>query len=202
MPDCSTTTLSPFTRCLMAAWGITVLGGVLAVTAYSNSPGAQQDTGDEWPADSTISLHSDLPTILLFVHPKCPCSLATVRELQRSLGNDSDAMSIQIGLYGPEDRDDSWTDTRLKKLAEQAFADSTFVDRNGTEAKRFGAITSGHVLAFSPTGRCLFRGGVTSARGHEGDNLGLEALRQIVAGTPNSCTTTPVFGCPIAATNE
>ena len=202
MPHCSTKKISPFTRCLIVAWGITVLGGVLAVTAYSNSPGTQLDTGYEWPTGSTITLHSHLPTILLFVHPKCPCSLATVRELQRSLGSDSDAMSIQIGLYCPEDSEGSWTDTRLKRLAEQAFANSTFVDQNGTEAKRFGAITSGHVLAFSPTGRRLFRGGVTSARGHEGDNLGVEALRKIVAGEPNSCTTTPVFGCPIAATAQ
>lgn len=199
MLDIPTTKLSPFTRCLMALWGTTVLGCVIAMTAYSNLPGLQQNTSSTWPVDSAIKLDSDVPTILLFLHPKCPCSLATVRELQRGLGNDSQAISIRIGLFCPVGRDDSWTDTQLKANAEQAFQGSTFVDREGAEATRFGAITSGQVFAFSPAGECLFRGGATSARGHEGHNLGVQALQQIVAGKPTSCTTTPVFGCPIIA---
>lgn len=202
MSDMPTKQISPFTRCLIAVWGIAILSGVLGVTAYSNTPGSRLKTASDWPTETAIERSVNVPTIVLFVHPKCPCSLSTLRELGRSLGDPGDSVAVRIGLYCPLDLDDSWTDTKLRTIAEQIFPGASFVDRNGVEAKRFSAATSGHVFAFSADGECLFSGGATSSRGHEGDNLGVQAIRQIVAGKPTSCKTTPVFGCPIAVNAE
>jgi hypothetical protein len=73
-------------------------------------------------------------------------------------------------------------------------------DEGGVEAKRFGVATSGHVLLFDRAGRLLFSGGITPARGHEGDSLGRDALIERLAGTRtiSGPATSPVFGCPLA----
>ena len=57
--------------------------------------------------------------------------------------------------------------------------------------------TSGHALLFDRDGRLLFRGGITPARGHEGDNFGASAIAARLAGRPARAEA-PVFGCPIA----
>jgi hypothetical protein len=68
-------------------------------------------------------------------------------------------------------------------------------DRNGVEARRFGAGTSGHVVIYGGDGRLLFSGGITGARGHVGDNVGLErAIASLRADSP-TCARSPVFGC-------
>ena len=57
-------------------------------------------------------------------------------------------------------------------------------DVEGVEARRFGAQTSGTTSLYSPDGRLLFSGGITSSRGHEGDNAGEDALTQAISGSP------------------
>jgi hypothetical protein len=70
-------------------------------------------------------------------------------------------------------------------------------DEGGAEARRFGATTSGHAVLYSPDGRLLFRGGLTGARGHAGDNANLDALAAVLDGAPSPHINVPVFGCPL-----
>jgi hypothetical protein len=71
-------------------------------------------------------------------------------------------------------------------------------DPGGEEAARFGAETSGLVALYAEDGRLLFRGGITSARGHEGDNQGRRALLGLIRGRRSSLSrATPVYGCAI-----
>ncbi|HKS16351.1 MAG TPA: hypothetical protein VJU16_03510, partial [Planctomycetota bacterium] len=63
------------------------------------------------------------------------------------------------------------------------------------EARRFGIETSGHVLLFSPGGARLFSGGITSARGHSGDNAGLDLALERLRNPSLPTASTSVFGC-------
>ena len=55
------------------------------------------------------------------------------------------------------------------------------------------------MLLFSPQGRLLFAGGITPARGHEGDNGGKEAFEYMLEH-PNAKTLSfPVYGCGLIA---
>ncbi len=70
-------------------------------------------------------------------------------------------------------------------------------DQGGALAHRFGAQTSGQTYLYNPAGRLLFSGGLTAARGHEGDSAGLNAALALVRGQTPVQTRTPVFGCSL-----
>ena len=86
------------------------------------------------------------------------------------------------------------------------------VDR-GAEANLFGAATSGQTMVYDPGGRLRFSGGITAARGHYGDNVGVSAIARLIdtpefsgrAGTVHRnkpvvvASTNAVYGCPLFA---
>jgi hypothetical protein len=68
-------------------------------------------------------------------------------------------------------------------------------DERGAQARMFGALVSGQTLLYSATGSLLFSGGITGARGHEGDNPGRTVLTSMLTGQRADTVHTPVFGC-------
>jgi hypothetical protein len=70
-------------------------------------------------------------------------------------------------------------------------------DRSGALARRFGVLTSGHVLLYDPSGRLAYSGGITPARGHRGGNFGKSALEKAILGVQSDQSPNPVFGCPL-----
>src|SRR5690606_17883819 len=85
-------------------------------TVDSNSP----PTATHWPADSTLELAGDRASLLLFLHPRCPCSRATVHELTRVIDQLPDADRPQLTVIAtlPSDAPPDWreTDTVRKVL--------------------------------------------------------------------------------------
>jgi hypothetical protein len=43
----------------------------------------------------------------------------------------------------------------------------------------------------------VFKGGITSSRGHSGDNLGRDAVIDLVTSGVASASSAPVFGCSL-----
>jgi hypothetical protein len=72
-------------------------------------------------------------------------------------------------------------------------------DVEAQELRRFSFLTSGETRLFSSTGQLVFHGGITASRGHVGDNLGADTVKQLVRGEVLSeqPRTTPVFGCAL-----
>jgi hypothetical protein len=70
-------------------------------------------------------------------------------------------------------------------------------DADRSEAERFHARTSGTCLLYDPAGRLEFAGGLTAARGHEGDNDGARSLVALLNGGRSHAESTPVFGCSL-----
>ena len=48
----------------------------------------------------------------------------------------------------------------------------------------------------------MFSGGTTIARGHLGDNAGVDSMLALLGGHPSNQTTTPVFGCSLFGAAE
>lgn len=185
------------TRMLVALlWGVGIVGCLYKVTAYSYTSAPALPQANQWPTGTTVSLATDRPTVLVTLHPRCVCSRATLEELGRSLAQISSPINLQILIYEVREAMPA-TQNDLTDQARSIPGASVRIDREGNEARRFGMSVSGHVALYASDGRLLFSGGITSSRGHVGDNAGRAALVALLSKRPPVTTKTPVFGCPI-----
>jgi len=131
----------------------------------------------------------------MFLHPQCDCSRASIEELGVLLARVPNVPVTDVAVYRPAGASPGWEYTSLWKSATAIPGVHVTSDEDGAEARLFGALVSGSTLLYAPDGRLLFSGGVTSARGHAGDNAGLDALASFLAHTDSDVPHTPVFGC-------
>ena len=176
-------------------WLITVVGGLGMLWAYAGTAGPAATVHTEWPSGASFPRDPRGPVLVLFLHPHCPCSRATLGELARLRADAPAPAAIDVLVYKPADADAGWEMTDLWRSAATMSNVHVMTDVGGAQARIFGAVTSGHAVLYSATGALLFSGGITDARGHEGDNPGRAALASILSGRHPAVTTTPVFGC-------
>jgi hypothetical protein len=180
----------------LAALGI----GFGWLAAYKATPGEVACTDTQWPADSALRLDRQKLTLVMFLHPRCPCSRASLEELRSIINSTKDTLSVQVVFYQPDD-DDSWRTTDICTCARQLSGVRVSCDLDGGEARRFGATTSGHTFVYSPDGRLHFCGGITASRGHVGANAGSDAILALCKNQgATECTS--VFGCALFSPSE
>jgi hypothetical protein len=185
-----------------ALWlAVTVLG-LAMLTGHANSPGASGSVS-RWPQGSDLELAEGVPTLVLFAHPRCPCTRATLGELEKIMARFRGRATVWVAFFSPTSEvDEDWERTDLWRTAAAVPGVRVFEDVDGREARRFHAATSGQTFLYDERGELLFAGGITSARGHAGDNAGREAIERYLAGARKAAGQTPVFGCPLAASRD
>jgi hypothetical protein len=179
-------------RAAVFAWCACVALGMHATLRYSFSASPMAAAPDVWPADSSAPLDGERPTLLVFLHPYCPCSAATVTEIGRIVRSHPGGFDLQIRFCDVDGGDVS--DTPLWRAA-AGIPGARLQISTGDEVRRFGVRTSGESLAYSPDGRLRFQGGVTISRGHEGESAGSRALVALLESGGLPCERMPVFGC-------
>lgn len=184
---------TPVIAALIALWAAAVLGGGAALVRYKSRPGKAESAPTRWPEGSAIAPEAGRPTLLMFVHPDCPCSRASLRELA-SVAAAHEGLSVRVLI----DRSSGTGDEAPMRQLAARVPGALVVADDGREAARFAARTSGLVVAYDAQGALLFRGGITSSRGHEGDSLGRRRLVALLAGRPADRREAPVFGCALA----
>ncbi len=191
-------------------WAIGTFGAWVWATNYeftAYSGNEQSAVANQWPESTQLQRASDGPTLLFFVHPRCPCTRASVHELGRvltgtGLPHEQQPKLIVIASV-PKNASDEWTDTTTLRQASELPKSEIFWDIGGKESNRFAMVTSGAVCLYGRDGYLLFSGGVTASRGHEGDSVGGEVLRRcLTEGSLQPPKSTPVFGCRIHADVE
>jgi hypothetical protein len=100
-------------------------------------------------------------------------------------------------LVRPEGAPSGWEATDLADAAKKIPGVEVHVDVDGREARAFGAVVSGHALLFDPAGALLFSGGLTAARGHEGDSVGQASILAALRGGPSGAASAATFGCEV-----
>jgi hypothetical protein len=171
----------------IAVWAVAATGGLYAVTAH----GAAAGQSAEAPAHVRASGRA---SIVVAAHPECPCTRATLHELNRIASEHAGAADITILFAGHASGDRVARD--LRELANAIPNAHVVDDPDRTIAASFGAHTSGTVLFYDAAGALRFAGGITSSRGHEGDSAGGDALRALLDKTAASHSA-PIYGCPI-----
>jgi len=178
-------------------WLSASAAGVGWLARYEATPASDEITYPQhYPAASSIARLGNRPTLIFFVHPKCPCTKASLHELERLMTDTNSGLDINIVFSIPENSPSDFSETDLRAEAEGIPGVSVLIDENRLETEIFHARTSGLVLVYDSRGELVFNGGITSARGHEGDNAGRTAITEIVrADRPTGAS--PVYGCPL-----
>ena len=169
-------------------WCALIGVGARELHAYEVAPGDRGDVPTTWPAASALP-HRGV-TVAMFLHPDCPCSRASVSELQAAVAS-TPAGTLLIVV---EDDMPASLAATLRSIPGAQIV----VDRDKREAARFGAKTSGHVVAYDATGTLAFAGGITAIRGHRGDNIGRRSLERVLANQNPVERMRSVFGCGLA----
>jgi len=183
----------------LAVWLLMIGTGLAMLWAYAETPGAPAAAHATWPAGATFTRDARGPTLVLFLHPQCPCSRATIAELARLLAGAKDSVTTYALFYRPADAAAGWERTDLWDAAAAIPGVRVMSDERGAQARVFGALVSGETMLYGDTGSLLFSGGITGARGHEGDNPSRTALTSMLAGHRTDTIRTPVFGCYLHA---
>ena len=178
-------------------WLGAIGSGYSLLVRYENTPGLSAPPPSVWPSGSKIQLSKIQPTLIMLVHPRCPCSRASLEELSRLLTVCKGKVTAKVIFYKPAGGGAEWSESRLWKQAQAIPGLDVIEDTGGAEVLRFHAATSGQTLLYAPDGKLLFSGGITASRGHSGDNPGEDSIKAILYGKSGALAKTPVFGCSL-----
>lgn len=198
---------------LVAIWSVLVFGCFfLVIPGIGKDPSLPSVGTMQWPASSEIPRYSDSGHLVVFVHPYCPCTRATLKNLDELEA--SDQLTITIVQLRTERLQTYHSPISSIASLVEKNGWNHFMDTEGSEAKRFNALTSGECWLFDSDGVLRFVGGITASRGHAGGNQGLETLKTLIlqmnneaADVPNlvdrmqklnhPLAQHPTFGCPL-----
>jgi hypothetical protein len=183
--------------CLYTLWLIAIGTGIVMVSSYENASGYAGNAPQHWLSGTSIPLDPTRDTLIMFAHPRCPCTRASLGELNRLLAQSNGRIAAHVLFFRPPNYPADWTLTELRRTAAAIPGVTVQDDVNDAVARKFGAETSGYVLLYNPRGQLLFRGGITGSRGHAGDNVGESAIISLALGKSASVTQTPVYGCSL-----
>lgn len=184
-------------------WLFSVMFGMKLMMTHETDAGprAQPHTTIEPSALSTVqSFHSKPYSIVMFAHPHCVCTKASLAELRWLAEQCSERAQIITLFVKPEGAPDDWLDAENCRLAQAIPGATVQTDERATLARTFGAMTSGHVFLINREGAILFSGGITQARGVEGESDGRRAIYTLTTETTHderraNLVETNVFGC-------
>jgi len=184
------------------AWIAAVAVGQSRLLAYESAPGDPGRSPRRWPAPSRLRPDPLRSTLVMIAHPRCPCTRASLTELTRILNRCGDRVAAHVLFVAPAGVPRGWERSDLWRRA--AAIPGVRVHRaNDAEALRFGAETSGHVALYDAGGSLLYAGGITGARGQEGENAASRAVVRLIDGQApgplpvGSRAVSYVFGCPL-----
>lgn len=192
------TTVPRTVKILTSIWVCAVIAGIALLIDYSAAPGTDAAPPPTWPAETAVTRHVSNSTLMMFVHPKCPCSNASLSELARVAARCHARMDLKVVFVKPQGAPSEWNQSPLKSKAEQIPRVQTIVDQDGRIAATFGVKTSGHCVVYDTDGKLLFSGGITAGRGHEGDSPGQSIIQAIAQGhTVDQAQQCATFGCAL-----
>ena len=186
---------------VLTAWLAVVTGAMYGLHAYSNTDAPIIAAPTNWPSDTIINRDVSHSTLVMFLHPRCPCSEASVGELDELVTLHPE-LAVRLVFVQPEYSPSTWSRGTLRDAAERIRGVQIVDDLDAQESHRFHAATSGETLLYDQDGTLMFQGGITVARGHFGDSPGRDLVQSHLrccchGGAPTEPTTAKVFGCAL-----
>lgn len=176
---------------LLAAWLSLVIAGFAIWERYEGTPGRSDC------AAASPRVDRNGWEIVLFAHPCCPCTRASLRELAELASRAGPEVTIRVVFPRPEGVPEGWEQTDLWHQAAAIPGARVSCDPTGAEARSAGTWTSGQVIIYDPSGRVAFYGGLTRGRGQSGESPVREEILELLAGRKTAFQRAPVFGCEL-----
>jgi hypothetical protein len=180
-----------------ALWLLVVCAGMRSVLSYAYTPGSATEAPRRWPSASSVRPLPGRATLVMLAHPQCPCTRASLGELEQIMAHLDGRIAATVLFYKPQGAPAGWASSDLWDKASRIPGVTAAWDSEGAEARRFGGATSGHVVVYDTRGYLLFSGGITASRGHLGDNFGRSAIVSAVGSGVILQGRAPVFGCSL-----
>ena len=161
------------------------------------TPGEAAAAPETYPNGILPPRSTHRAALVMFAHPRCPCTFASLNELTQILQAYPNCAEVRIVFRTPAIVSDEWKSSPLWEAA-AALPDTTVIaDPDGAIARHCGVTTSGHVLLYGASGKLLFSGGITGSRGHIGENAGRNAVIALLSGGQHAEPGTATFGCAL-----
>ncbi len=174
-----------------------LVAGFGSLLSYQMRAGVPAAANDRWPSGVKLVLDPQHFNLVMFAHPKCPCTDASLEELKIVMTQGRGEITPTICFFDPAGLPADWAQTSLVRAARQIPGLNVVIDLNGSISEKFGAMTSGQVLMFDGRGRRVFAGGITGSRGHVGENRGRALVLALAGRETSEPAQTPVFGCSL-----
>ena len=177
--------------CVLAAWGVLIAAGFVVLEVYAAAPGARGRSLPDWPQDCMIPIDGRHPTLLIFLHPLCPCSSASVDELTEIVGRCGDRVKLHAVLLHTISLEKEGASVVERSLVDVPGM-TIWPDEKGALARGFGVLTSVALLPHTiPQAILTFSGGITASRiTIENENFGkigaLAAIPEAIKRSRNS----------------
>lgn len=179
--------------------------GIGAMSAYRTTPPpAASQMIQAWPADSSLVRDPELPTLLMFAHPRCECTNASLAQLRDLMPRLEGRVRPYILFAQSEGGPVETSPTENQALAASIPGVTILPDEASREGDRFGATTSGQVMLYDSAGRLLFTGGIAPLHEYQGEPPMVRGLLAAIdsafgGGAPGPQVQMPnaVFGCAL-----
>lgn len=180
-----------------AVWVALLGAGFAAMWAQEGGVGPAGAAPKQWPSTSSLERDEARAKIVMFAHPKCPCTRSSLAELAK-LVTEVPNTPVDVVFMKPEGEGDAFATTGLYERATSLPGVRVSIDAGGRESTRFGALTSGHTVVYDAAGKLVYSGGITMARGHEGDSAGRRRIRELLTAGRTDAPAGPTFGCELS----
>lgn len=174
----------------VSTWGIACAAVFIVVWRFEATPGPAVASLQEWPRGCAIERTPGANSVILFLHPGCPCSMASIEELRLGIGKGWNG-DVHVVAYSPDGENEDWVHGEQWEAASKIPRAKLHVDPGGRLARQFNAVTSGHAAFYDGGGRLLFAGGLTPSRGTAAGGV---LFQRAALGQE---TRRPEYGCPI-----
>ena len=91
------------------SWLVAVAAGLAVLWSYENAPGIPATPPDHWPAASSLRRLPGVATLVMLVHPRCPCSRASLEELDRLMAHIPGVLLAHVVFVKPAGLPEDWS---------------------------------------------------------------------------------------------
>lgn len=164
---------------------------------YEHTPAIQGEAPRVWPRESMLTSDSENGTLIVFVHPNCPCSRGALQTIAEAFRTSQNFVPRIYAVLSASGLDVTLPSENLALARRIPSAEIRF-DGDMSEARRFGATASGTVYFFDGSNQLRFSGGISAGRGDSFDNGFAVALFEAIRQPEFTLVAAPVFGCPLS----